>query len=1175
MKNRTILTILLILCEAFPTPAATRLAPQQYVTIQAAIDDSNDGDTVIVAPGTYTGPGNRDIDFKGKAITLRSEDGPENCIIDCNGTENDQHRGFYFHTGEDANSLLDGFTITNGLRYRGGAVFCADSSPRIINCALSTNTAKYNGGGIYCSGGNPTITNCTLSANAAERAGGGIYCYGATPTITNCILSSNTAGDFGGGIYCDGGIATITNCILSANTAEDAGGGIHFYRCSNSNVSNCTITANTASHGGGLCCRDDCTLVLTGSIIRANQAPVGPQVALGDPPPIPVGPRGGSPAPDTASIAYCDLQGGEPGIYMRPDTSFAWGPGNIDLDPAFVDPNAEDYHLSFHSPCVNTGDPDFAPAAGESDVYGNARVINGRIDIGAAELDYEGPLLGVFPRQFKFRTRVEDGNPPPKTLSVGNIGTGELEWSIASDCSWLNVNPASGQSTDQFDDVAIDVDISAIDPGMYTCELAVAGDQAPDGPLKVLVTLYVNTTLHVPAQHATIQTAIDAATDADYIIVADGIYTGSGNRGIDFKGKTIALRSENGPEFATIDCGYRGRGFYFHSGEDANSVIDGFTITNGFAEFGAGIYCQQSSPTITNCTITNNMAIGADQQYIPPPRIDCGGGIYCEQAAPTITDCLIASNWSCQFGGGIYCSAGSAPKLVNCIIAGNSAVEGGGIYFRDCSQTSPTITDSAFIANAAGAMGSSPVGGLGGGMCNYNSSPILTRCEFRYNWAATEGAGIFNSSGSLILTNCILSGNSAERYGGGLSVIAPGPAALVNCTLIGNSAPGSGCIYNAGGPLVITNSILWNNTPRQLHDNYSPYTVVTYSNVEGGFSGLGNIDADPCFVDPGCWVHADDLTVLVEPNNPDALWLDGDYHLMSAGWRWHQDRRAWTWDDVTSPCIDAGNPASPLSDEPLSIPQDPNSDWGQNLRINMGAYGGTAEASIAPDKWALLADYNNDGIVNFTDYLCLFWKGLEPEDRPRGDLDNSGKVGSQDLALLADDWLAPTTWFDAPQPGSPLPQYPPYPPVPPPKPRACFPADTLVRANGALVPISEVVPGQKVNTYCSMSIPAYSTEVEQVREHEGTYDCYDVVLATGGIITVADEHYFLVDAGCEQWLSVHDLKPGSVLKSLSGPVRVTAVVKRPVPITGKVYNLKIKDSDRYFVGRDAITVRDY
>jgi hypothetical protein len=112
-----------------------------------------------------------------------------------------------------------------------------------------------------------------------------------------------------------------------------------------------------------------------------------------------------------------------------------------------------------------------------------------------------------------------------------------------------------------------------------------------------LVTLASATTILVPSQYPTIQAGINAAVDGDTVLVADGTYTGSGNYNMDFLGKAIVVISENGPELCLIDCDSLGRGFYFHTNEDSNSVLSGFTITHGFGE-GAGIFCITSAPII-------------------------------------------------------------------------------------------------------------------------------------------------------------------------------------------------------------------------------------------------------------------------------------------------------------------------------------------------------------------------------------------------------------------------------------------------------------------------------------------------------------------------------------------------------------------------------------------------
>ncbi|NQT21319.1 MAG: hypothetical protein HQ592_16555 [Planctomycetes bacterium] len=141
-----------------------------FKTIQAALDAASAGDTIIVRDGVYTGDGNRDIDFAGKAVHLRSENGPESCIIDVQGTEAEPHRGFHFRSGEDERSVVAAFTIRGGFADEGGAIKCEGGSPMIANNVIIANYATIRGGGISCNGSRPKITNNTIVGNRADPA---------------------------------------------------------------------------------------------------------------------------------------------------------------------------------------------------------------------------------------------------------------------------------------------------------------------------------------------------------------------------------------------------------------------------------------------------------------------------------------------------------------------------------------------------------------------------------------------------------------------------------------------------------------------------------------------------------------------------------------------------------------------------------------------------------------------------------------------------------------------------------------------------------------------------------------------------------------------------------------------------------------------------------------------
>jgi len=254
--------------------------PADQPTIQAGIDAAVPGDTVLVADGTYTGNGNRDIDFGGKGIVLKSENGQDFTILDCQGSSADPHRGFYFHSGEDSTAVVDGFTIQDGFGLYddpngysvGGGIKCdSSSSPKIINNTISGNSADW-GGGICCHDNSSlTISNNTISGNS----GGGIFCWYSSPTISNNTISGNLASN-GGGICCRGGSSpTISNNIISGNSAGSSGGGIFCYNNSSPTISNNTISGNsTNSYGGGISCFVSHPTI-TGNIISDNSAMFG------------------------------------------------------------------------------------------------------------------------------------------------------------------------------------------------------------------------------------------------------------------------------------------------------------------------------------------------------------------------------------------------------------------------------------------------------------------------------------------------------------------------------------------------------------------------------------------------------------------------------------------------------------------------------------------------------------------------------------------------------------------------------------------------------------------------------------------------------------------------------------------------------------------------------------
>lgn len=297
--------------------ANTINVPNDYSSIQAGIDNAVDGDTVLVAQGTYT----ENLNFNGKEITVGSKfltTGIEDSIFTTiiNGSQNGHV--VEFSNAETISSILIGFTITNGL--------------------------SANGGGIYCNGSSPTLKNLIINENEATSSGGGIYLYNSNPTLSNVVISENESEYDGGGINCYSSSPTINRAAIYANTTKWNGGGISCFNNSHPVLVNVTISQNIAYQDGcGIACLYNSSVDLLNSIVWNNDNHEIFVASSGE-----------------LTVEYSDILGGSAGVEALGNAIVNWIEGNINENPLFVDPFNNDYNLQPVSPCVDAGDPDQA-----------------------------------------------------------------------------------------------------------------------------------------------------------------------------------------------------------------------------------------------------------------------------------------------------------------------------------------------------------------------------------------------------------------------------------------------------------------------------------------------------------------------------------------------------------------------------------------------------------------------------------------------------------------------------------------------------------------------------------------------------------------------------------------------------------------------------------------------
>jgi hypothetical protein len=459
-----------------------------------------------------------------------------------------------------------------------------------------------------------------------------------------------------------------------------------------------------------------------------------------------------------------------------------------------------------------------------------------------------------------------------------------------------------------------------------------------------------------PADYRTIQAAIDGAWHGDTVVVKEGTY----RERVAFNGRQITVRSEDPSDAAvvaaTVISANAAAGVVFDFAEGEKSVLTGLTVT------GAGILCIASSPTISGNVIRNCSGAGIKGQ---------------NGAKPAILDNRILDNAL----EGVYSCDG---LIQGNIVSGNRA----GLAF--CSGS---ILDNVISDNRDS-----------GGLSSCNGQ--IAGNTITGNYSATQGGGLYQCAGDI--HHNIISGNQALRQGGGLHSCTK---AIFSNTIVGNRAGDAGGAISQCQALVYNNIIAFNEAPVAggLHgeavNTYNAYWSNPGGNLGGGaLSGLGEIVAEPLFVSSGLW---DDNGTT---SAADDSWLDGDYHLRSQAGRWDVRDGRWVADSETSYCIDAGKASSNWAQEL----------WPHGKRINLGAYGGTAEASMSRSDVGRPADLDHDEKVAARDLVRFSQSWLTAQNPAAADLDRRGAVDFNDFAILAMEWRTGSTATQTPPIPSPM-----------------------------------------------------------------------------------------------------------------------------------------------------------